>query len=436
MSKPVFTAVWVLGLLAAGTTGLVLFLLLLKTPAPSPATTPAASAPPPPAIQYEREPVGFPVTDHPLITHVATADLDQDGLLDILVCDAAANRIGWIRQAPRGVFTEQFIGEPVQGPAHVSVCDLNKDGRPDLLVASMGQVLPNNDRIGKVIVLENLGEGRFRNRVLAENIARVNDVRGADLNGDGRIDLVVGQFGYLQGEIRWMENLGDWTFRSHTLLEMPGTIMTPVADFDRDGKMDFAALISQDSSQVYSQIHLFHNLGSGKFEDRVVWKTTNLEYGSSGLTSDDLNGDGAPDLIFSNGDGFNSAFSALTPWHGLQWFENSGNGAFVFHRIGDSLGCYSPVAVDLSGQGHGHLDIVTVSAFNNSLDASAVMMTAWLNDGHEHFTPVPLAYAPTRLLTVAAGDLDGNGVPVLVTGGFHAYPPYSHMSRVTLWRRQ
>ena len=79
---------------------------------------------------------------------------------------------------------------------------------------------------------------------------------------------------------------------------------------------------------------------------------------------------------------------------------------------------------------------MTVSAFNNSLDASAVTMTAWLNDGHENFTPVALAHSPTQLMTVAAGDLDGNGVPVLVTGGLHAYPPYSHMSRVTLWRRK
>jgi hypothetical protein len=34
------------------------------------------------------------------------------------------------------------------------------------------------------------------------------------------------------------------------------------------------------------------------------------------------------------------------------------------------------------------------------------------------------------------GDLDGNGVPVIVTGGFHAYPPFDDMSVITLWRRK
>jgi len=41
--------------------------------------------------------------------------------------------------------------------------------------------------------MENLGDGQFRNRVLAEDIARVSDVRGVDLNADGEMDLAVGQ---------------------------------------------------------------------------------------------------------------------------------------------------------------------------------------------------------------------------------------------------
>src|SRR6185436_769998 len=131
-----------------------------------------------PALTYLPQAIGLPVADHPMITHVAIYDLDADSLPDILVCDATANRVDWIRQSPRGVFTEYPLGDPILGPAHVSVADLNSDGQPDLLVAAMGMILPNNDRIGKVVVLENLGDGRFRNHVVAENIARVTDVRG------------------------------------------------------------------------------------------------------------------------------------------------------------------------------------------------------------------------------------------------------------------
>jgi hypothetical protein len=60
---------------------------------------------------------------------------------------------------------------------------------------------------------------------------------------------------------------------------------------------------------------------------------------------------------------------------------------------------------------------------------------AWLNDGRQGFQAVPLANAPTHLISLAIGDLDGDGRPELVTGGFHVYPPWDHMSRITLWKR-
>ena len=420
-----------LGLLAVAAAGFLVFLLSRKPPAP---VETAVKATPPaetrPSLTYEPQTVGLPVQGRPMITHVTTYDLDEDGLLDILICDGVSNRVSWIRQFPRGVFTESPLGDPVAGPAHVSVGDINGDGKPDLLVASMGVIMPNNDRIGKVIVLENLGDGHFHNRVVAENIPRVTDVRAADFNGDGRMDLVVGQFGYVQGEIRWMENLGDWNFRSQILLNKSGTIMTPVADFDRDGKMDFAAVVSQD----WEEVHAFRNRGGGNFHDNLLWKSSDPQWNSSGLEVADMNGDGFPDLLYSNGDGFDTAFAGPAPWHGLQWLENQGGTNFVYHRIGDSPGCYSPVAADLNGDGH--LDIVTVSAFNKASDTSSVWLTAWLNDGREQFKPVPLAHSHTHLITVAAGDLDGNGVPVLVTGGFFVYPPYTELNRVTLWRRK
>lgn len=68
-------------------------------------------------------PIGAAVQpdDRPLVSNVQIADLDRDGLADVLVADAAANRIGWLRQAPARQFTEQTIAE-VAGPAHVTAC--------------------------------------------------------------------------------------------------------------------------------------------------------------------------------------------------------------------------------------------------------------------------------------------------------------------------
>ncbi|ACB73883.1 FG-GAP repeat domain-containing protein [Opitutus terrae] len=389
---------------------------------------------PPPAIAYTPTEIGAPVgtTGRPWVTNLRLVDLDQDGLLDVIYCEGQANTVRWIRQSPRGQFTEKIIGENTPGPASVWASDVNGSGRLDVLVGCMGQIMPNNDRIGSVIVLENLDNQNFRRHVLVEGIARVSDVRGANLAGhtDGRLDLAVGQFGYDQGETRWMENKGDWQFESHVVNSQSGCVHTPVADYDGDGRMDFAALISQE----WEEVHLFLNRGEGRFEESIVWGSTNEDYGSSGLEAIDLNQDGKPDLLYTNGDGFDYSVRGPRPWHGLQWLENLGGGRFAFHRVGDMPGAYGPAAADLNGDRH--LDLVTVSGFNDWADPDAISLVVWLNDGRMNFTPVVIAKTPNQLITSAAGDLDGNGVPVIVTGGFHAFPPYENMSNITLWRKR
>lgn len=421
---------FILALLAAGSIGVVGILSLKSVSPGSLKHLPAAPAATKPAkLAYDQFPLGDPAHDLPMITHLAIVDLNKDGLPDILVADAQTNQVSWIRQSPKGVFTEKLIGK-VAGPAHVAACDIYGTGRLDILVASMGAILPNNDKIGSVVVFENLGDDRFTPHVLLEHVARVTDLRGANLTAhqDGRLDLVVGQFGYDQGEIRWMENLGNWNFTSHLLNDLPGTIHTPLADFNGDNRPDFAALISQDSEQVQT----FLNQGNGTFRSDTVWKSSNRAWASSGMEVSDLNRDGKPDLLLANGDGFDG--TASTPaWHGLQWLENTGTN-FLYHRIGNLPGCYSPAAADLDGDGH--LDIVTVSCFNNWKDPAAVSLMAWLNDGNQHFTAIPLAHEPIQLVTVAAGDLDGDGTPELVTGGFHIFAPETGISRITLWRRR
>ncbi len=396
--------------------------------------TPPPTATATPKLEYTPIAIGAPYQDfgHPWVTHLALVDLDQDGLLDVLYCDAQKNTVRWIRQAPRGVFTEHVIAENIPGPAHVAAADVNGSGRLDVLVGSMGQIMPTNDRIGSVVVLENLDNEHFRPHVLLDHAARVNDVRAANFSGhkDKKLDLAVGQFGYYQGETRWMRNLGDWQFESHIVNTQSGCINTPIADFDGDGIQDFAALISQE----WEEVHWFRNDGKGNFKDTLAWGSTNEDYGSSGLEVADVNRDGKPDLIYTNGDGFDYGVNGARPWHSMQWLENIGTNRFVYHRVGEMPGAFSPCAADLNGDGF--IDLLAVSCFADWSKPDAVSMMAWINDGHEHFTPVVLARDPTHLVTAAVGDLDGNGVPVIVTGGIYAFPPFDHLSNITLWRRK
>lgn len=376
--------------------------------------------------------VGAPSTRPPWIAHLTAIDLDKDGFLDAIACDAQSNQVMWIRQSARGVFEEKVLASDLRAPVHVEAVDMDGDGDLEILVGSMAVVFPHNDRIGTVFILENDGQQNFTAHVVLENTSRVTDVRAADFNGDGKMDLVLAQFGYDQGEVSWLERTGPWEFKRHVILELSGAINVGVADFDGDGISDIAALLSQQ----WEEIFFFKNDGRGGFVAKRLWGSTNEDYGSSGISISDLNRDGRPDILYSNGDGFGpSATPGPRPWHGVQWLENRGQGNFKYHRIGLMPGAYSPIAVDLDGDGA--MDVVASSAYAdwNNKNRSVYSLMWFRNDGRMNFEPRALARSPKDLITLAAGDFDGDGRPVLLTGGFYIYPPYDALSRITLWRR-
>lgn len=363
------------------------------------------------------------------ITDLTIVDLDGDGLLDVVCCDARANRICWLRQEAIGRYVEQPIGDPVAGPAHVAAVDIDGDGDLDLLIAAMGVVPPNNDKTGAVVILENDGHAHFTNRVVLEKTYRVTDVEPGDFNGDGRLDLAVAQFGYLEGQVQWLENRGGGQFAEHPLLELSGAIHAPVVDLNGDGRPDIVSLVSQDWEEVWG----FENQGGGRFTSRVLHGSTNIDYGSSGLSIADVDRDGLPDIVYTNGDGFDYATPGARPWHGVQWMRNDGRGNFRFHRLGNFAGAYSPVAVDLNGDGF--LDIVAVSAFNDWSKRDAVALMCFENDGRQAFTPRVLAHAPSHMVVVKGADLNRDGAVELVAGCFAFYPPLDRAARIMLWER-
>jgi hypothetical protein len=385
-----------------------------------------------PSDFLEPRAVGDPIrgNDRPQIANVEIADLDRDGLPDILVCDASKNRVSWIRQSPKGVFVEQLITGDVQAPAHVEAIDFDGDGDLDLVVASLGVLFPDNRRIGSVVVLENNGRQMFTTHVIAHDIARVADVRSGDLDGDGDLDLAVAGFGYDNGETLWLENRGGWDFVPHVIQQLSGVINAVIVDINGDKRPDIVTLVSQEWEEVWA----FVNQGGGQFSPKMLWGSTNSDYGSSWLTIADLDKDGDPDIVFSNGDAFDYAPANSRPWHGVQWLENRGDLTFEFHRIGDLSGASSPQVADLDGDGD--LDVIVVSAYNRWDDPSAQSLIWLENSGRQQFTAHRIATSPTHLITLAVGDLDGNGTPDLVTGGMHISRPYDRMSRITVWNNR
>jgi hypothetical protein len=372
-------------------------------------------------------PIGEEFTDPPLIAHIQAVDLDDDNLLDVIVCDDRGNSVTWIRQYPAGTFTESILADELMAPAHVEVIDFDHDGDKDLILGVLGMLFPNNDKIGSVVILENNGQCIFKKHLIVDKIARVSDVRAGDLDNDGDMDLAVAQFGYDDGETRWIENLGNWEFQSHILQYLSGPVNVEIVDIDKDNDLDIISLVSQEWEEIYC----FINDGNGQFQPNLLFGSSNQDYGSSGISMCDLDLDGDMDILYTNGDAFDYIPPQGRPWHGVQWLENKGGLDFEFHRICNLTGATNVRATDIDNDSD--MDLLVVSAFN-IWDLPESNSFIWLeNDGNMQFIKREISKNPTHLLTCEAGDFNKDGLMDVITGGMHTYPPYDRMGRITLW---
>ena len=372
-------------------------------------------------------PIGMDDQEKPMISHLAVDDFDNDGLLDVIVCDALDNFVSWIRQYPAGTYTETVLAKDLIAPAHVQVIDFDGDGDKDLLVAVLGLLFPSNDRIGSIVYLENDGNFNFKETTIIDKIARVSDVRGGDLDGDGDMDLAAAQFGYDDGETRWMENLGNGEFRTHMLQNLSGPINVEIVDLDEDKDLDLIVLVSQEWEEIYCYI----NDGSGNFRMKLLWGSDNEDFGSSGIFLYDLNRDGRLDILYTNGDAFDYIPPQGKPWHGLQWFENKGDLEFEYHRLCDFVGAYCLRPGDADNDGD--LDLFAVSGFNLWEDPRSQSFIWLENVGDGQYIKRDITNDPTHLLVMEPGDFNNDGLVDFVTGGMYPYPPFDRTSRVTLW---
>jgi hypothetical protein len=205
------------------------------------------------------------------------------------------------------------LAEPDGKGLGVVWSDLDDDGWPDLYVAN--DTTPN-------LLFRNLG-GRFEEIGLAAGVALSDrgkaeggmGLEAADLDGDGRRDLLVTNFDLESNGV--YGNLGSWLFADRRYLSRlaePSLLMVGfgvvAGDLDHDADLDlFVAnghiiqgIERWEPMKSYRQRNqVFANDGSGRFPE-VRDAGVDVVRSSRGLAAADLDGDGDLDLAVSNAD--------------------------------------------------------------------------------------------------------------------------------------
>jgi hypothetical protein len=330
---------------------------------------------------------------------VAVADVNGDGLPDLVVANERSNNVSVLLGNGDGSFQAAQSFAAGTDPTSVAVGDFNGDGHPDLAVAN---VLSNT-----VSVLLGNGDGSFQ---AAQSFAAGTDpesVAVGDFSGDGIPDLAVADFGDLLGNGAGVSVLlgnGDGSFQAAKSFAA-GTypVSVAVGDFNGDGLPDLVTTNVGTSLPDQGTVSVLLGNGDGSFQAAPRFATGTRP---RSVAVGDFNGDGIPDLAVANApSGQLGTVSVLL---------GNGDGSFQPARS-FSVGYYPDAVAVGDFDGNGDLDLAVANYGSNTV-------SVLLGNGDGSFQAAQSFAAGSGPESVAVGDFNGDGLlDLAVANGLSAH---------------
>ena len=190
-----------------------------------------------------------------------------------------------------------------EGLGAIVSADFNGDGQPDLAISEPcgAQSFCFSYTGGNVAILLGKHDGTF---VAAPSIAVANipsALATGDFNGDGKIDLAVGNDGATSVTILFGDGLGNFTPAPSVVSVQGDPRFIAVGDFNRDGKLDLAVahdspdFVCSPAGCVSHAVSILLGCGNGTFTTAAA--IDNSGDSTESVTVADLNRDGILDLV-------------------------------------------------------------------------------------------------------------------------------------------
>lgn len=245
-----------------------------------------------------QEPLRIPIAGA-FVNSAVAADFNNDGKLDIAASDTN-NRVWIILGNGNGTFQNPVSRNIGVRAVFLAVGDGNGDGKRDLIVAGSEPDSGSNSNL-PTVYLQGNGDGTFQAGANINGAAGANHVLLADVSGDGKLDLITTRQGDFNsttnpGAVAVFLGNGNGTFQnpvSYSAGINPSS--TLAADLNADGKLDLVTTTT--TTNFGFRLAIFLNSGTGAFGTANLITT---DFGPNEAVAADFNNDGKQDLMVSH----------------------------------------------------------------------------------------------------------------------------------------